>query len=567
VIDPPAGASNVPGLPVRSLSPLGMATVIDPPAGALNVSGLPVRSMSPLGMATVIDPPEAWKRTGPPPPMSGPPNPTGPPAPELRTTVVGAPDRRARTLAEARFAATLRGCASCGAPPLSLLPTREEDGRLVLRGGCGFCNTLNVFEVFAEPNAQGALAPGREIGDARPSPIVSAIELLTEFDRLRPMVAVALAVDRPAEWDANTARRDRAITCVLELGKHIPPGAAAVPASELAGAPEEILGPNAERTTRAWLDAERARLLAVPPLDEPEPPPPPPLADVLRALVDPTETPKDIGALEATLSTRLDPARLGASSTGNISFTPAHPFVAACEMRYLFDVHHDRPVASLGALRSKTLDTWCVTFHHGIELVDAALRAGYGAPREGDGHTVFGERFVVEPVGVEGGCKLHMFTRLPDWAVPPVDPLVRERVLAQLIAVAGASSDRASLARGGANLPTGCGIVRHVSGAGSDQRLLLELAPAMAAVELVELFAWKNAVWCSPDVHGTTWVLALVTGTQGDVSIVAAPQVGAWEVTARAYEPPKAQVVVKGGGPMGLRPVIFGDVIRYVTIG
>ena len=57
----------------------------------------------------------------------------------------------------------------------------------------------------------------------------------------------------PAAWRANGKAIDRAVTCVLELLKFVFDGADAIPSGELDG--------SADHATRAWLTAERERIL------------------------------------------------------------------------------------------------------------------------------------------------------------------------------------------------------------------------------------------------------------------------------------------------------------------
>ncbi|HEY8074045.1 MAG TPA: hypothetical protein VIF62_08050 [Labilithrix sp.] len=124
----------------------------------------------------------------------------GPPEPG----VIGGVNQRARTLAEMRFAASLRPCAKCGAPAeeLALSGTGR---RFTLAGRCRFCGTerKHVFYTYADPAK--SQCPPHELGEGR-SEIVTADELRAELERMRPRVE-------------DSDARERALTCVLELLK------------------------------------------------------------------------------------------------------------------------------------------------------------------------------------------------------------------------------------------------------------------------------------------------------------------------------------------------------------
>ena len=124
---------------------------------------------------------------------------------DLGTVLVGGPDRRARTVVEMYFAASLRSCVKCGAPPRSLALSANGDRR-TLQGPCPFCGTPASFGFFVEDDPEKNTPPSRELGGAEPSKVVTAAELASELGRLKELGI-----------DADT--RGRALTCVLELLK------------------------------------------------------------------------------------------------------------------------------------------------------------------------------------------------------------------------------------------------------------------------------------------------------------------------------------------------------------
>ena len=150
----------------------------------------------------------------------------------------------ARSLKEMELAAELVPCPSCGTRDASTLSLRGGGKQWFLQGACPKCGAPRTlrFETAGDPSdvATGPfdLGPGA-------SQVIRPAELLELYDRVKLQEPVQVA---SAEWSAAVAQLRRARTCINELAKLVPDGAAAIPAtSDL-------------RLTRAWIDGERARL-------------------------------------------------------------------------------------------------------------------------------------------------------------------------------------------------------------------------------------------------------------------------------------------------------------------
>lgn len=165
---------------------------------------------------------------------------------------------RARSLGEMRFATTLDPCPRCGAPT-GELDLYGDDDAYVMSGPCPRCATMRSFNfrTYGDPLA-GAYTL-HELGGRAPSEIISVARFIAELDRVLPHSRPDPTVLAPAEWRASGEAVDRAITCVLELLKFIPDGAAAMPESALGVDPADRAA-RPERYSRVWLEAERDRL-------------------------------------------------------------------------------------------------------------------------------------------------------------------------------------------------------------------------------------------------------------------------------------------------------------------
>jgi uncharacterized protein YjbI with pentapeptide repeats len=78
-----------------------------------------------------------------------------------------------------------------------------------------------AWQTEGHPN-EGAV-PLRQLGDARPSEIISASAFAAELERLAPLAGADPTTLDPAEWRASLAATERSLTCLYELLKHEPP--------------------------------------------------------------------------------------------------------------------------------------------------------------------------------------------------------------------------------------------------------------------------------------------------------------------------------------------------------
>jgi uncharacterized protein YjbI with pentapeptide repeats len=171
---------------------------------------------------------------------------------------------RARSSHEMRFAITLATCPQCG--------TRVDPDWLELEGhgeawaytgACRRCRTPLAFTFRSIGDPIRAEVRQGELGGAAPSEIIAPGQLVAEIDRLVPLVRAdpqRLPLD---EWRASRDANARLRTCLAELAKFVPAGAAAIPDAALGDADRADRANRPERYTRAWIDDARSRADAV----------------------------------------------------------------------------------------------------------------------------------------------------------------------------------------------------------------------------------------------------------------------------------------------------------------
>lgn len=230
---------------------------------------------------------------------------------------------------------------------------------------------------------------------------------------------------------------------------------------------------------------------------------------------------------------------------------------------------HERPVATLEDLLSRSLLEWTVGFAHPIAALEGALDARFGPPRAVGASRVHGSWIATG--ASDGATTLSFHMKLPDWAVAPPDAALRERALVELAATVAAGQDRAVLDRAAASIPQGCGLVleprpmpsAHVPG------LSVELVPAVAAIELARVLGWQRPVARTFAFHRNVWELWLATGQGDDRPAVERPSFGPWLVTPILDGPPTGGPVGElSTGPLGdVHDVGPRDSVRWLRIG
>lgn len=259
----------------------------------------------------------------------------------------------ARTADEMRFFASLAPCVVCEAvSPDAHFDLFGAGTRYLLAGRCPECRSPRTiaFATEGDPN-QAPHAPG-ELGDARPSKIVSAEALRRELERLAPLAA-------------DEAPRERALLCVRELLKF-------------------------DRADTAWLAAQRERLLASGLTARAQP-----LDRIVRVLFDEAGPPPTVGALEQALGLTLLDAHATANAGGRLVLSgDLGPDVTDVSATYVVR----RPITTLGELRARPLERWSIALRAGWIPVELRLRERFGSPREEGGVHVYGT-WTVTPAG------------------------------------------------------------------------------------------------------------------------------------------------------------------------
>src|SRR5260221_13696952 len=169
------------------------------------------------------------------------------------TEIAGEP----RSLAEMDFVAGLRPCEACGARGRVAWRTGALGDVWPVYAACPRCATERGFAFRSAADLADVEPAPLELGGAAPSRIVEPFELVSEIDRLVPLVAADSARLAGAEWAANEAIVDRIRTALVELAKFVAGDAVPASAHRSAAAHHDV-DARRERYTRAWITAERA---------------------------------------------------------------------------------------------------------------------------------------------------------------------------------------------------------------------------------------------------------------------------------------------------------------------
>ena len=189
---------------------------------------------------------------------------------------------------------------------------------------------------------------------------------------------------------------------------------------------------------------------------------------------------------------------------------------------YVWDMYHERPVASAADLAGRRLSRYAAWFDAAVRPACAAeLLAAYGEPVAVGGRLRYGPFYL--------GEALEWFASTPDWAKPPVDPVARVRAVERL--VADLSSD----------VPPGLGIT--VTGSG------VRFDPPMPAADVARAIGHPDAVARTTDVHMSLWMLVSVNGDRTErLPVTAHLTGGATGGAVPGVTAPAARVAHLGAG-------------------
>lgn len=155
--------------------------------------------------------------------------------------------KRARTVEEMRFAASLEPCPSCGSTIAGDLKLAAQGAEWTLRGSCPSCGAPRSFSYTAIGNPTITRAGRYDLGP-HGSELITPQQFLHAWEEASGRVP-----SDPSKLSASLRARaadelERAATAINELTKLLPFGAAEVP------------GTTDPRLKRAWLKDEYARL-------------------------------------------------------------------------------------------------------------------------------------------------------------------------------------------------------------------------------------------------------------------------------------------------------------------
>ncbi|MCP3138322.1 pentapeptide repeat-containing protein [Pyxidicoccus xibeiensis] len=172
------------------------------------------------------------------------------------------PDRtpRARTTQEMRFAASLVPCPGCGSRQPAKYELTRGGSMSTLTGPCPQCGTRRAHAWATEGDPLKGAAAVYELGDSRPSQLISVGQFMAEYDRVLPFLREDPEALAPVDWKATVSQLHHALTCVLELRKFVPANMKVIPDTRLDEATRGDRVARRARYTAAWLDAEVARI-------------------------------------------------------------------------------------------------------------------------------------------------------------------------------------------------------------------------------------------------------------------------------------------------------------------
>ena len=160
------------------------------------------------------------------------------------------------------FVAGLVPCPACGDHRDVAWEAGGHGTMWTLDGMCPRCRTLRhvSFESPIDPIAVDHA--DLELGGTEASSILEPYSLMTEIDRLAPLIALHTDGLGGGDWSANWDRLDRVRTALNELAKFVPAGAEAITTTGSAmDAADRLARPG--RYTRTWIEAERAHWKAI----------------------------------------------------------------------------------------------------------------------------------------------------------------------------------------------------------------------------------------------------------------------------------------------------------------
>ncbi len=422
--------------------------------------------------------------------------------------------KRARTMAEVHFAASLRRCPTCGAQPKDLT-IEPGSGWLKLDGKCPFCGAHHAFQIYvAEDIEQATCSPG-ELGDEKPSSVITPREFSAELVRLYGIGT------SDARW--------RALTCIVELLKHADAG----------------VGDLGEGLTKEWLLSEYDRLRAISPASR----------EIPQGVLDLAEPPKTVGDLCEIFGVKLTAEHVKKASCGRIQLD-FRGTVTKLEATYTFSVFHEQPIETWESMSGREPSDFIATLAVPAAVLDAALEKKHGKPRVLTAHRQYGPFFVGGSPN-DGTCTLAWYEKTPDWAIPAPPFAIRERALVEIMNAASAGGSLADV-----TVADGAGIVvKHRSAT----TLRLELVPAMLANDLISIFQWGPCLGDTDDMHMQRWHVQKHTGENEFGAERTLPSFGARSVRAEIDGWPSGGRVTAGG--LGTYAIGAKDLVRYLVIG
>ena len=155
--------------------------------------------------------------------------------------------KRARTVEEMRFAASLEPCPSCGIKQLGTLELQGSGRSWTYRGKCPQCGTARTFQFTSIGDPTRTRIGQFDLGPLR-SELIAPEQFLAILDEATGRLPADPSTLTPDLRDVAADQLRRALTCVAELLKLLPLGVNQMP------------GSTDPRLQRSWLSGEFKRL-------------------------------------------------------------------------------------------------------------------------------------------------------------------------------------------------------------------------------------------------------------------------------------------------------------------
>lgn len=258
----------------------------------------------------------------------------------------------------------------------------------------------------------------------------------------------------------------------------------------------------------------------------------------------------------------LERGRMGRFTLQTSNGTPIAGDVVGLRAAYAWDMHHENPVASLDDLRERRVHELCADLAAGCEQLAIVLGVRFGRGWHADKWQVHGP-WLIDASAAGDACTLCRYHELPDWAEKPPDAFHRANVLRDLAYDVGVAETHADLLAATSFSEDSGMRVEETSA----PYVTVRFVPPMPALELAEIFGWREPVGESYVSHQQTWNLRLLDRSGATIA-TRPPALGTCPVTVvLSARPTGGPTPDYAGPPGGCQQFSPTDTVRSLRIG